>query len=323
MRTRSPIATVAGGAGLVSLAATAAVVLLGARSPATGWIVGESAVLLVLIVVVVRTAPARAALVAAGLAGVATPMLLLRYGLGPPTVAALAGFTVWALSAALAAMIGLYLRSLDDHRTRSIDEARRAQRTRLARDLHDFVAHDVSGILALAQAGRILADQDPQRTAAAFERIEQAALQALTSMDRTVRMLHDPGRTPLPTLTDLQELADRFTVAVDLDVDTGLDDVPREVTATAYRIVVEALTNVRRHAPTATRAQVRVRRTGTTLEVTVTDDARSGPAPTRRGGGLGLAGLAESVEALGGTLAAGPNDPCGWRLAATLPLVAA
>ncbi|WP_329426543.1 histidine kinase [Streptosporangium sp. NBC_01495] len=343
------IAAVTGGAGIVSLAATAGVLLLGAEhgagTPATGWVVGESASLLVLIVLVVRAAPVRAALIAAGLAGVATPVLLLRYGLGPPTLAALGGFVGWGLSAALAATIGLYLRSLDAHRARSVRAARQAQRTRLARDLHDFVAHDVSGMLAQAQAGRILAEQDPRQAVAAFQRIEQAALQALTSMDRTVRMLHDAddlvGRTPLPALADLRELADRFsssgTAAVHLDIDAGLEDpngvVPREVAATAYRVVVEALTNVRRHAAAASRAEVTVRRirtlTGHALEVTVTDDARTGPTPTRHGlgsaarsGGFGLAGLAERVEALGGDLATGPNPPYGWRLTATMPLAA-
>ncbi|GAA3792749.1 hypothetical protein GCM10022226_10020 [Sphaerisporangium flaviroseum] len=257
------------------------------------------------------------------------------------------------MSAALAATVGLYLRSLDDHRARSVRAARQAQRTQLARDLHDFVAHDVSGMLAQAQVGRILAEQDPQQAAAAFQRIEQAALQALASMDRTVRMLHDAddlaageaaGRTPLPALADLRELADRFsfsgTAVVHLDIDARLKDpngvVPREVAATAYRIVVEALTNVRRHAVTANRVEVTVRRTrtvgdltGHALEVTVTDDARTGLAPAGhvlgtagRGGGFGLAGLTERVEALGGKLAAGPYAPHGWRVAATMPLAA-
>ncbi|WP_066360976.1 sensor histidine kinase [Herbidospora mongoliensis] len=334
MRTRiGGIAVVTGGAGLVSIAATAALLLVGAEPAAPGWDVGEAAVLLVLIVVVVRTAPGRDALIAAGLAGLATPISLLRYGLDQPSAEGLAGLAVWGLSAVLAATIGLYLRSLDDRRTRSVHAARQAQRTQLARDLHDFVAHDVSGMLAQAQAGRILAEQDPRQAAAAFQRIEQAALQALTSMDRTVRMLHDAddptGRTPLPTLAELHELADRFTasgtVAVHLDL-AGLPDVvPREVAATAYRIVVEALTNVRRHAATASRADVSVRLVhtlaGPALEVTVTDDARTGSGGARHGG-FGLAGLTERVEALGGGLTAGPHPPPGWRLAATMPLAA-
>ncbi|MEW9534637.1 sensor histidine kinase [Microbispora sp. NPDC049125] len=349
------IAAVTGGAGIVSLAATTGVLLLGeahrTRTSATGWMVGESASLLILVILVVRAAPVRHTLIAAGLAGVATPALLLRFGLGPPTLPALAGFAVWGLSAALAATVGLYLRSLDGHRARSVRAARQAQRTQLARDLHDFVAHDVSGMLAQAQVGRILAEQDPRQAVAAFERIEQAALQALASMDRTVRMLHDTDdltagesadRTPLPALADLRDLADRFSASgaavVHLDIDARLEDpngvVPREVAATAYRIVVEALTNVRRHAVTASRVEVTVRRTrtvgdhtGDALEVTVTDDARTGPAghvlgDASRSGGFGLAGLTERVEALGGKLAAGPSAPHGWRVAATLPLAA-
>ncbi|WP_061294871.1 sensor histidine kinase [Herbidospora cretacea] len=325
MRPRNS-ALAAGGAGLLSLAVTAGFLMLGAESPAPGWTVGESAVLLGLIVLAVRTAPHRAALAAAALAGVAAPVSLLRYGPAAPTVEALAGFAVWGLAAALAATIGLYLRSLDDHRARAVQEARREQRVHLARDLHDFVAHDVSGMLAQAQAGRILAESDPRQAAAAFERIEQAALQALTSMDRTVRMLHDTddpaGRAPLPALADLRELADRFsssgTAAVRLDLDAG--DVPREVAATAYRIVVEALTNVRRHATAARQVEVAVHHTGSALEVTVTDD---GTGPAQRRPGFGLSGLAERVEALGGGLTAGPHSPRGWRLAATIPLGAA
>ncbi|TDD23395.1 sensor histidine kinase [Nonomuraea diastatica] len=334
-------------AGVVSLAATAGVLLLGEEQrqegASSGWLLGESAGLLILIMVTVRVAPARNALVSAVLAGCAMPVLLLRFGTGTPTLAALAGFAVWVLSAVLAAMVGLYLRSLDDYRARSVRAARQAQRAQLARDLHDFVAHDVSEMLAQAQAGQILAERDPRESAAAFRRIEHAALQALASMDRTVRMLHEDDlaaeqpahRTPLPGLADLRELAGRFsssgTATVHLDIDASLeepgDGVPREVAATAYRVVVESLTNVRRHAAAASRVEVSVRGApaADALEVTVTDDAVAGHPPrgVARGGGLGLAGLTERVEALGGTLTAGPHAPGGWRVAATVPLAPA
>ncbi|NAS22641.1 two-component sensor histidine kinase [Herbidospora sp. NEAU-GS84] len=316
------IAAITGGAGVVSLTVTAVTVATGGQNDASGWTVAESGCLLSLIIVAVRAAPTRAALTAAALAGLATPSLLLRYGLGTPTPEAVAGFAVWALSAALAATVGLYLRSLDDRRTRSVLDARRAQRTELARDLHDFVAHDISGMLAQAQAGRVLAQHDPRRAAALFERIEQTALQALASMDRTVRMLDDSAdRTPLPSLADLRDLCDRFSGAttVHLDIGPRLDDPAREAAATAYRVVVEALTNVRRHAPTASHVKVTVTDVpGPALRVTVTDD---GPGGTRRGGGSGLPGLTERVEALGGTLTAGPHPPRGWRVEATMPSV--
>ncbi|WP_062431036.1 sensor histidine kinase [Herbidospora daliensis] len=319
---RIRIAAITGGAGVASLTGTAVTVATGGPPGPPGWIVAESGCLLVLIVLAVRTAPARAALVAAALAGPATPGLLLRYGLGPPTTAAVAGFAVWALSAALAATIGLYLRALDDRRTRSVLAARRAQRAQFARDLHDFVAHDVSGMLAQAQAGRILVEHDPHRAVALFERIEQTALQALASMDRTVRMLDDTAdRTPLPSLADLPDLCERFSGSTSVHLDLRPGDPPREAAATAYRVVVEALTNVRRHAPTASRVEVTVTDLpGPALRVTVTDD---GPGGVRGDGGSGLPGLAERVEALGGTLTAGPHRPRGWRVEATMPTAAA
>jgi signal transduction histidine kinase len=333
---RHRLAVLAGAAGAVSLAATVGAVLIGASqapgTAASGWALAESAALMVLTALAVRATPMRLALISAVPAGAAAAVVPLRFGVGLMT---LVGSLSWALIVVLAVAVGLYLRSLDDRRTRSVDAARRTQRLQLARDLHDFVAHDVSEMLAQAQAGQILAEQDPRQAAAAFRRIEQAALQAMASMDRTVQMLHDtddatPGRTPLPGLTDLPELADRFSAggdaAIHLVIDPRLDEpiVPREVGAAAYRVVVEALTNIRRHAPAARTVEVTLRRTRPGLEITVTDDARPDvtriPNPARRRGGLGLPGLTEGVQALGGTLTAGPRDPGGWRVAVVLPL---
>jgi signal transduction histidine kinase len=159
-------------------------------------------------------------------------------------------------------------------------------------------------------------------------------------MDHTVRMLHDDDghdpdvRVALPTLADLPDLAARFTASgtavVQLDIDpemTGTQPAvatPREVATTAYIVVREALTNVRRHAPTSSRVAVSIRRTtaGTRpgLLVTVTDDGSApAPAPLGRRGGLGLPGLAARVQALGGTMTAGPDKPTGWRVVAVLP----
>lgn len=347
------LAVIAGVAGVGSLAVTAGVLLTGeAYAPgdraATGWALAETAALLVLTLLVVRVAPGRLAVVAAGLTGIALPAWLLRFGWGPVTVAALGGYAAWALLALLAVVVGFYLRSLDERRRRSVTEARQAQRLQLARDLHDFVAHDLSGMLAQAQAGQILAEQDPAATAAAFRRIEQAGRQALASMDHTVRMLHDGDgdgdgdgggagvRATLPTLADLPDLAARFnssgTTRVQLDVDPQVsghppaEALPRELTTTVYRVVVEALTNVRRHAPEASRVTVEVRcasaATARGVKVTITDDgSMPAPTPVDRRGGLGLAGLAERVEALGGTLSFGPGEPTGWRVTAVLPVI--
>jgi signal transduction histidine kinase len=331
---------VAAVAGAASIAASVAVPLAGAAyeqdGATTGWALAELGVLLALVLVAVRVAPPGPWSYAAALALVAVPAWLLRFGSGPVSAELVGGFAGWGLVALLAAVVGLYLRRLDRDSVRSVAEARRAQRLQLARDLHDFVAHDVSGMLAQAQAGQVLAARDPAAAAAAFKRIEVAGLQALASLDRTVHMLSDPtdgptdGPTARPaTLDDLPELVGRFasTAAVDLEIAPGLAaDLPREHAATAYRVVVEALTNVRRHAPAATRVAVLVHRAGPAVLVSVTNDgpaaaARSArPRPRPRHSGLGLPGLAERVEALGGTLTAGPADAGGWRVTATLPL---
>ncbi|MFF9643377.1 sensor histidine kinase [Kitasatospora aureofaciens] len=224
-------------------------------------------------------------------------------------------------------LIGLYLRGLDEGRARAVAEARRAQRIELAHDLHDFVAHDVSGMVAQAQAGAYLASVDPARTAEMFERIEQAGQRALASLDRTVQLLRSEeagGRKPQPGLGELVQVAEQFTAAGGPEVQLELPDqpLPREVGGTVHRIVVEALTNVRRHAGGVRRIDIRARCAGDWLELTVTNDGRSPGSVVRprSGGGSGLPGLAARVEALGGVFEAGPHEQQTWRVTARLPL---
>jgi signal transduction histidine kinase len=277
----------------------------------------EAVALAVLVAFAVRVASTPSAGVTGGLAGVAVPCLLLRFGGAGPVLAA--GFAAWTLPVVLAGAVGWYLRSLDARRRTAVAAARRAQRLELARDLHDFVAHDVSEMLAQAQAGQVLAGRDPMAAVGTLRVIEQAALRALAAMDRTVAMLHEDGTTPAPphTLDDLAELIARFGARLDLEADL---DLPRELAATAYRVVVEALTNVRRHAPDARQVEVTVRRADAAVEVVVIDDGGGMSRPQSPRGGLGLPGLQERLGMLGGTLTAGPRRSRGWRLVAVLPL---
>ncbi|MEV4621102.1 histidine kinase [Asanoa sp. NPDC049573] len=238
---------------------------------------------------------------------------------------------LWSTGPVVAVVIGGYPRLAELRRKRSVEAAQRAQRVTLARDLHDFVAHDVSGIVALAQAARFVADSDPGRALETLARIEAAGLQALDTMDRAVRMLRDltgePGATAAaePNLADLPALLERFAdpvrVAADLDLDL-VGRVPPEVGASAYRLVTEALTNVRRHAPTATAVSVSLRRApGPALAVTITNDGPAGRRPPRAapGGTSGLAELGQRIHLLGGSLTACAHGD-GWRVAALLPL---
>ncbi len=250
-----------------------------------------------------------------------------------------------------ACVIGGYPRLMEHRRFQLIAETRRSQQLQLARDLHDYVAHDVSGIVAQAQAARFVADTDPRQALTALERIETAGLNALAAMDRMVKTLHAtdgtgaarPGTAagvePLPGVEQLPGLLERFSSAgsgqvARLTVPPGATDgLSRAVGSTAYRVVVEALTNVRRHAP-ASRVDVTLTRTRTpdgepALDVTVVNSEAAGNGPRaairreRDGhGGRGLSGMRERVRATGGTLTYGPHDG-GWRVAATLPLTSA
>jgi signal transduction histidine kinase len=235
---------------------------------------------------------------------------------------------IWTAPAGAALVVGGYPRLTAHRRAVAVEQVRQAQRLQWARDLHDFVAHDISGIVAQAQAARFVAESRPEAAAPALERIEAAGLAALATMDRMVGMLHEPdgpATRPLPTLDDLPGLVDRFRAAGDIDVrlvrSADLAGVPRDSAAIAYRVVVEALTNVRRHAATASRVDVSVTGGVSGVEVRVHNDMAGGAPPQRRrpgSGGRGLAGLREQVAASGGNLSAGPGDR-DWEVVAVIP----
>lgn len=243
----------------------------------------------------------------------------------------------WALGVG----VGVYLRHLDDAQVRAADDARRAERLDLARELHDLVAHYVTGIVVQAQAAQVVADRDPAAAGAALERIEGAGRDALGAMRGLVGTLRgdEPAGSSLPLappvalddlagLTDLVERTRATGLPVRLTVDPAAGRTARgAVAASTHRIVQESLTNVHRHAVDPTHAEVDVRLDAGALVVTVTDDGRQpvgGPDDrTLTGAGFGLVGMTERAEALAGSLAAGPLDPPeqGWRVRAVLPLV--
>ncbi len=281
-------------------------------------------VLAVLLAAAMRWGPGRHLAAAVGLAGAAMALTLWSFTGGLPPVQRVAAAAVWTTPALLAVVVGGYPRLMLHRRAVAVRQARQAQRLQVARDLHDFVAHDISGIVAQAQAARFVAGTRPEKAGPALERIEAAGLAALATMDRMVGMLHEPDPSPVrppPTLDDLPALVDRFTTSDHLQVrlvrGPRIGEVPRDRAATAYRIVVEALTNVRRHAPAATRVDVSVTGDAGGVRVRVGNDT-TGPAPRRRHGGRGLAGLRDQVAAGGGTLTAGPCAD-GWELVAVIP----
>ncbi|MFI0219195.1 sensor histidine kinase [Streptomyces lydicus] len=330
---RISLAQAAGGAALLSLAADGG--YFGQPGLVVLWYPFETVALLVLLERVVRHVPGRRVAFAGALTGAAAVLLPLRFTLHAPAAGlkeSVFAASVALFPAAVATGIGLYLRSLDNRRAHAVVSARREQRLEVARDLHDFVAHEVTGIVLEAQAAQ-LGDASPAETRALLQRIEKAGLRALDSMDQTVTTLREadgrkwgePPPTRLYGLADLPELVGRFSSMAAAEVALSLEDevagtLSREAEDTAYRVVLEALTNVRRHAPQAGRVEVFAGRTADrAVEIAVADDAGPGaPAGTRQGGGTGLAGLEERVGALGGRLEAGPHGP-GWRVRCLLP----
>lgn len=303
-------------AAMVSLVVTLTFVGSGPREGEDLYGLVESLSLIALLGLMARWSPVRQAVPAGALGGLAASTWLLRYVTPASPLEGVGMCAFWALGVMGAVAVGAYLRSLDTRRVRAVRDERAAQRLRLARDLHDFVAHDVSEMVAQAQAGQVVGVGDPAQALAALQRVEQAGLRAMATLDRTVLDLHAG-----PGLEGLAELAARFSSAgrarVGLSVDDRLD-VPEETAAMAYRVVVEALTNVRRHAPAATLVEVAVRAEGGMLVVSVDDDG-GGVSQEERRGGFGLPSLTAQVEAMGGRLRAAAVRG-GWTLVARLPL---
>ncbi|MFC8192578.1 sensor histidine kinase [Cellulomonas sp. NPDC057328] len=311
---------------VVSLAVTAWALASGRfpREPdaaTTVWLLLEVAVLAVFVHLPVRWARPHAAAWAGGLTGLAAAVVVLRFDVPWSLWTLVAVCALWAVPSLAAALAAFYLRGLETARHRAVQEARREQRLELAGDLHDFVAHDVSAMVAQAQAGvAVLGGRDPA-VAEVLRRIEAAGLRSLASMDRTIEVLHGEQRAPVGVLADVPGVLRTWDAAavVDLDLDPATAELPREVSAVAYRVVVESLTNVRRHAAHVRHVTVAAHHRGAELHVTVTDDGRTPGRAGRDRGGRGLVGLAARVEALGGTFRAGPRGEQGWRVEATLP----
>ncbi|CAM5569961.1 sensor histidine kinase [Streptomyces atroolivaceus] len=265
-------------------------------------------------------------------AAVAVPLLYLAIVLRPVSVSVKQSTVIYALIFALVALmalgIGLGTRLLLVDRRRQAAALRLEQRTEFARDLHDFVAHHVTGIVVQAQGAHAIAGRRPELVPPALQRIEQAGSEALASMRHMVGMLRDAdgevALTPLAGIGEVRSLVEEFSAVggarARLDLEGAFDDLPVEVTTTAHRVVMEALTNVRKHAHGCTEVRVRVDRSGDQVTVRVSDDGR--PRHVSRNG-FGLKGLAERVGLIGGSVQAGPVTAGGWGVEATLPVATA
>ncbi len=203
------------------------------------------------------------------------------------------------------------------------------ERLRIAREVHDVVAHAMVAINVQAGVAAHLLDRDAAQAREALLHIRRTSGDALTDLRATLGVLREPHQEapvePAAGLGDLDALAARLRAAgveVVLDVDAeALAAVPAPVHAAGHRIVQEALTNVLRHAR-AQAARVVVRAGEEALTIVVADDGRGGHTATG-GSGAGVRGMRERAEALGGSLRSGPSGDGGWRVEAVLPLTPA
>ena len=205
---------------------------------------------------------------------------------------------------------------------RQAEQATAAERARIAREMHDIVAHHLSVIVLQAAGARA----SGRPAGATLEKIENSARQALADTRRLLGVLRDPaeetGLAPQPGIGDLDALAASVQAAglpVSLVIDGDLSALPATVDVSVYRIVQEALTNVLKHAGPA-RADVTIDCGLDAVTIEVTDDGTAEPGHQAPAGGHGLAGMRERAAVFGGELAAGPRPGGGYRVRARLPL---
>jgi signal transduction histidine kinase len=203
-------------------------------------------------------------------------------------------------------------------------EAIRYERARIARELHDIVAHCISVMVIQAAAGQRLAGQNPALAADAFDAICEAVGQAESEIGRLVELLehdHRPrGIDGIRLVDELVARAGAAGLAVTCRLRGPANGMPEQASEAVYRVVQEGLTNALKHAPGAP-VDVVIAEAGGRLEVSVANGPPTAPPSglERTGGGRGLAGMRERVRACGGELTAGPLDGGGWRVLARLP----
>lgn len=215
---------------------------------------------------------------------------------------------------------------LDAGRELHAQEAAHGERARIARELHDVIAHSVSVMVIQTGAARTVMDAEPERAGDSLRTVERAGREALAEMRRLLGVLdghRDPrALAPQPGLADIEELLSRARASslnADLLVDGEPLVLPPALDLCAYRIVQEALTNAIKHAAPAS-AEVRVRWGEAALELEISDDGRGPGAVSGASGGHGIAGMRERAALHGGSVDVGAGPEGGFTVHARLPL---
>jgi signal transduction histidine kinase len=298
-------------------------------------LIGDAALLVALYTVAAHKSRIPAA-AAAALLEAGAVMAAVRWepaGTLPRSLLFLTATVVAALFAGLTVASGSRYLTWMDERARRLEIERdqqaaiaaAAERTRIARELHDIVSHSLSVVITLADAAAVVSRADPDRGAEAMTEVSEVGRSALSDMRAMFGVLRDnepaPGLEPQPGVAQLDALAERIR-ATGLAVDVAAEGTPFPLGAaaglTVYRIVQEALTNTIRHAA-ASRASVTIGYDAPRVHVRVSDDGTASPPPGAGGErGHGIDGMRERAALHGGTLLAGPAPGGGWAVSVTL-----
>ncbi|EME22642.1 sensor histidine kinase [Rhodococcus triatomae] len=263
--------------------------------------------------------------------------LLYQARLAIAVISALMFALVWILAEFIAARraytdeVAARLTIAEHERDRRADEAVQLERTRIARELHDVVAHAVSVMIVQADGASYALYRDTEKAEQALSNIAGTGREALAELRRTVVLLRtpqSPDEVPQHGAAGIARLVETMRnagLAVELNQSGAIDEVTPEVSLGIHRVVQESLTNVLRHSGATPKAWTRIVRSDTDVLVEVIDKGGDGGHRTRtrvtaEGTGSGLMGMRERVAVLGGTLDAGRRPDGGWTVRAVLPL---
>jgi signal transduction histidine kinase len=280
--------------------------------------------------------PQRAAIAGAVILEGGAVLAAIRWGESSiATFAFLSGLVVAALA------LGLYFRARRLHIASLVERAARleferdqqallaaaAERARIAREMHDVVAHSLAVVISLANGATAKLGRDPEQSRDALESICQLGREALADTRRLLSVLRteegDAARSPQPGIGEIADLVDRAAatgLAATLTVRGDPVPVPAGLALSAYRIVQEAVTNAVKHACRASTVAVELVWTPRELEIGVVDDGHAEARSADSLSGFGLAGMRERAALYGGTATAGPGARGGWTVRATIPI---
>jgi signal transduction histidine kinase len=287
-------------------------------------LIGDAA-LLVALYTVAATCDRRSALAAAGVLEAGALLAALKWA---PAISWLPSFVFLSGMVTAAFVIGVYVGTRRAYAASLEDRARRAERARIAREMHDIVAHNLSVMIALADGAAFAARTGSPEAEGAARQVSETGRQALAEMHRLLGVLREPepagSRAPQPGIDQLDDLVGQVRaagLATSLTVTGQPFPLPGTAQLAVYRLVQEALTNVLKHADSPTAAHVRLRYAQPAVDLDITDDGRPKAHPAD--GGHGLTGMRERAAMFGGEVQAGPRPGGGWRVAVRLDTQAA